>query len=277
MPAARKASPRRPVKKSRQNEKVLRPIHPSAGLTAAYRSKLDALIEEMANSVDYWLKASYKANEPCIAQDELPASALRAAIRKLTRRWTRKFNEAAPKLADYFATAVEKRSSTALRNILKEAGFTVEFHLTSAQRDIINATVNQNVSLIRSIPSQYFTQIEGAVMRSVQAGRDLGSLAKELEQHYGVTKRRAAFIARDQNSKATSAMSRSRRLELGLDESEWMHSGGGKHPRPTHIAMNRKRFKTSQGMWDPAVKRYIHAGEEPGCRCIERAVIKGFS
>lgn len=259
------------------NEKVLRPVHPSAGLTAAYRSKLDALIEEMVASVNYWLSASFKANEPNIAQDELPATALKAALRKLTRRWQKRFNEAAPKLADYFSQAVEKRSSTALKNILKEAGITVEFKMTAAQRDILHATINSNVDLIKSIPSQYMTQVQGAVMRSVQTGRDLGTLAKELEDHYGVTKRRAAFIARDQNNKATSAMDRARRLELGLDESEWMHSGAGKHPRPTHVAMSGKRFKTSQGMWDPAVKRYVFAGCEPGCRCVSRAVVKGFS
>lgn len=270
------SSVRKRLRPTNPNDKVLRPVHPNAGLTAAYRKKLDALIEEMANSVDYWLQASYKANEP-LAQDELPASALKRAIRQLTARWQRKFNEAAPKLADYYATAIEKRSSAALRNILKEAGISVEFKLTAPMRDVLNATVNQNVALIKSIPSEYFTQIEGAVMRSVTVGRDLGSLAKELEEHYGVTRRRAATIARSQNNLATSSMDRVRRLELGLDESQWMHSGGGKHPRPTHVAMSGKRFKTEQGMWDPAVKRYVFAGCEPGCRCVSRAVVKGFS
>jgi len=231
----------------------------------------------MANSVDYWLQASYKANEPRVASDELPASALRAAIRKLTARWQRRFNDAAPKLADYFATAVEKRSSTVLKNILKEAGLTVEFRMTNAQQDILRATIQANVELIKSIPAQYLTQVQGSVMRSVQTGRDLGTLAKELQEHHGVTRRRAAFIARSQNNMATSSMDRARRLELGLDESQWMHSGGGKHPRPTHVAMSGKRFKTEQGMWDPAVKRYVFAGVEPGCRCVSRAVVKGFS
>jgi SPP1 gp7 family putative phage head morphogenesis protein len=268
---------RKRLRPKNPNDKVLRPVHPNAGLTAAYRKKLDALIDEMEASVSYWLSASYKANEPRIAQDELPASALKAAIRKLTARWQKRFNDAAPKLADYYATAIEKRSSAALKAILKESGISVEFKLTSSMRDVLNATVNQNVSLIKSIPSEYFTQIEGAVMRSVTVGRDLGSLAKELEEHYGVTRRRAATIARSQNNLATSSMDRARRLELGLDESQWMHSGAGKHKRPTHVAMSGKRFKTEQGMWDPAVKRYVFAGCEPGCRCVSRAVVKGFS
>jgi uncharacterized protein with gpF-like domain len=274
------ASPaRKHLKPKNPNEKILRPVHPSAGLTAAYRRKLDAMIEEMAASVDYWLSASYKANEPLIAQDELPASALKAAIRKLTARWQRRFNEAAPKLADYFATAVEKRSSTALKNILKEAGFTVEFKMTAAQRDIINATVNQNVQLIKSIPQQFLGQVEQSVMRSVQTGRDLGALSKELQDHFGVSKRRAAFISRSQNNLATAALTRSRQVELGITEAIWMHSGGGKEPRPSHLAAGRSKTKydVKVGWYDPDVGKNIFPGELPNCRCVSRAVVKGFS
>lgn len=274
-----KPARRKRLKPKSPNDKVLRPVHPSAGLTAAYRRKLDDLIEEMANSVDYWLSASYKANEPLIAQDELPASALRAAIRKMTQRWQKRFDEAAPKLAEYFSIAVEKRSSMAMRNILKEAGFTVEFKMTPAMQDIFRATVQSNVELIKSIPAQYLTQVQGSVMRSVQTGRDLGPLAKELQEHFGVTKRRAAFIARSQNNMATASMTRARQVELGITEAIWMHSGGGKHPRPTHLAAGRDKTKydTSKGWLDPAVGKNIFPGELPNCRCVSRSVVKGFS
>jgi uncharacterized protein with gpF-like domain len=265
-------------RKNDPNSKILRPVHPNAGLTAAYRKKLDALIQEMEASVSYWLESAYRNNAP-LAQDELPASALRAAIRKLTARWQRRFNQAAPKLADYFATAVEKRSSAALKSILKEAGFTVDFVMTPAQRDIIGATVNQNVQLIRSIPAQFLGQVEQSVMRSVQTGRDLGALTKELHEHYGVTKRRAANIARSQNNLATAAMTRSRQQEVGIDTAVWMHSGGGKHPRPTHLkaGQEKQRYKVSEGWLDPAVGKRVWPGELPGCRCVSRAVVKGFS
>lgn len=267
------------LKPKSPNDKILRPVHPNAGIAAAYRRKLDGLIEEMANSVDYWLKSAYRNNEPRIAQDELPASALRAAIRKLTSRWQRRFNEAAPKLADYFATAVENRSSDALRKILKDSGISVEFKMTNAQQDILRATIQQNVELIKSIPAQYLTQVQGSVMRSVQTGRDLGTLTKELTDHYGVTKRRAAFIARSQNNMATASMTRARQVELGISEAIWVHSGGGKHPRPTHLAAGRDKTKydTSKGWLDPAVGKNIFPGELPNCKCVSRAVVKGFS
>jgi uncharacterized protein with gpF-like domain len=233
----------------------------------------------MAASVDYWLRSTYRNNEPRIAQDELPASALKAAIRKLTARWQRRFNEAAPKLADYYATAIEKRSSAALRGILKEAGFTVEFKMTPATQDIFRATVQSNVELIKSIPAQYLTQVQGSVMRSVQTGRDLGALSKDLQEHFGVTKRRAAFIARSQNNMATASMTRARQAELGITEAIWMHSGGGKHPRPTHLAAGKSKTKydVKVGWYDPDVGKNIFPGELPNCRCVSRAVVKGFS
>jgi SPP1 gp7 family putative phage head morphogenesis protein len=265
---------RRKLKRDRDGI-VLRPVHPNAGIEAAYRRKLDKLIIEMDHSVQYWLKSSYRANEPEMAQDETPAAALQRAMRKLIRRWQRNFDQAAEDLAKYFAKSVSERSDAALRSILKKGGFTVEFNPTPATRDVIQASVAQNVTLIKSIPQRYLTNVEGAVMRSVQAGRDLGSLSKELQAQYGVTRRRAAFIARDQNNKTTAAITRARQNELGL-EAKWRHSGGGKHPRPTHVAMDGKTYDPKKGMWDPAVQKWIFPGEEPNCRCISVSIVPGF-
>jgi uncharacterized protein with gpF-like domain len=233
----------------------------------------------MAASVSYWLRSAYRNNEPVIAQDELPASALRAAIRKLTQRWQRKFNEAAPKLAAYFATAVQARSDAALKKILRDAGFTVEFKMTSAMRDVLNATINEQVSLIKSIPQHYLTQVEGMVMRSVTTGRDLGQLTKGLQEQFGVTRRRAATIARDQNNKATASFTRVRQMQAGITEAIWVHSGGGRHPRPTHLQAGREkqRYDVSKGWLDPAVGKHIFPGELVNCRCVPKPVIKGFS
>jgi uncharacterized protein with gpF-like domain len=64
-------------------------------------------------------------------------------------------------------------------------------------------------------PSQYFTDVEGLVMRSVQTGRDLGQLTKDLQEQFGVTRRRAAFVARDQNNEATASMTRTRQTSRG--------------------------------------------------------------
>ena len=266
------------MRKDKNNgEKILRPIHANVGVAAEYRQLLERMILRMHESITYWLLANYKANEPVVAQDAVPALELRRTLRRLMRRWNGHWNEAAPKLARYFALSTKKRSDKVLKKILKDAGISVDFVLSDAMRDVLHATVIQNVALIKSIPQQYLQQVEGIVMRSVQTGRDVGQLSKDLQKQFGVTKRRAALIARDQNQKATSALVRVRQLDLGIEEAIWLHSHAGKKPRPTHVAMNGKRYNIKKGIWDSHEKKFVHAGELINCKCISKPIIVGFS
>ena len=200
-------------------------------------------------------------------------------MRKLSRRWLKRFDTMADLLADYFAQSVSARTDAQLKRILKDGGFAVEFKMSRAQRDVLNATVQENVSLIRSIPRQYLTQVEGIVSRSVQTGRDMKALSDDLQKAFGVTKRRAAIISRDQSNKATAMLTRARHLELGITENVWVHSRGGKVPRPTHVkaGLDGVRFDVAKGWYDPAVGEYVWPGTLINCRCVGRPVIKALS
>lgn len=266
-------------RKPKTSDTVLRPLHPNAGIAAAYQKRLETMIEQMHRSITYFISASYRQNTPIMASDASPADALRKSMRELTKRWQSNFDKMSEQMAEYFAQSVEKRSSEALKKIMKDAGWTVEFRLTPAMRDVIDATVNANVALIKSIPAKYLADVEGAVMRSVQAGRDLGSLAKELEDTYGVTKRRAALIARTQNNLATASMNKVRALEAGITTARWQHSNGGKSKRASHVkaSQDKVEYDVAKGWYDPDERKHIQPGELINCRCISRPVIKGFS
>jgi uncharacterized protein with gpF-like domain len=255
-----------------------RPVYPNAGLEAAYRKKLERLVRQMNRSVVYWVKSSYRNNPPdaLMAMDDIiPSSALQRALDRLVRRWLKNFDVASSQLAKWYAISIHKRSDAVLTKILRDGGWSVKFQQTEAMKDIVNATIEQNISLIKSIPQQYLKNVQGDVMRSIQAGRDLGGLSKALQKNYGVTKRRAAFIARSQNNLATGAMVKARQIELGL-KAKWRHSGAGKHPRPTHVKNNGKLYDPAKGWFDPAVKKHIFPGELPNCRCASITVVPGF-
>ncbi len=100
--------------------------------------------------------------------------------------------------------------------------------MTAPMNNALQATIAENVGLIRSIPEKYFTEVEGLVMRSVARGRDLSYLTDELQKRYGITRRRAALIAHDQNNKATSVMQAARQQSLGITQGVWKHSHAGK-------------------------------------------------
>lgn len=264
---------------SRKRDRVLRPIHPNSGIQAMYRQRLGRLIDDMSRSYEHWLRAQYRSKPPVMAQDASPAVELQREISKLGVQWQKRFAYAAPRLARWFATAVERRSMRTLKAILKEGGIAVDFVMTKGMRDVFAATVAENVSLIKSIASQYHTEVEGLVMRSVAAGGDLSFLSKELSHRFGVTARRAKLIAKDQNNKATAVFTRVRQQEAGIEEAVWLHSHGGNEPRPTHLANSGKRYKIAEGWFDPdpKVRRHIWPGELINCRCVPKPVVKGFS
>ena len=253
--------------------KATRPIRPNLGVKMRYQRALIAMIREMAESVDALILAQRKAAPPVQAADETPAAEMEAALRKLVELWNQRFDTIAKKAAALFVLHQAKGVDASFRQALREAGWSIQFKLTPAMQDALDAMIAENVGLIRSIPAQYLQEIEGIVMRNYAAGRNLHQMALEIRARYPVAKRRAMLIARDQSNKCTSIVQRVRMKEIGITEAIWMHSHGGKVPRPTHVAMNGKRYKIGKGMWDSAEKKWIYPGELINCRCTSRAVL----
>jgi hypothetical protein len=248
--------------------KTARAVLPNAGLRARYSARMVALIAEMHNSVIYWLTAAYRDAPPrvaTLAQDATPAQEMQDSFQELVKRWMKRFEDAAPTVAETYLVNAFRGSDTAMRMALKDAGWTVKFTMTPAMRDAFDASLAENVGLIKSIPAEYLQQVEGIVMRSYTVGRDLQTMVKELKALYPKAQNRAVLIARDQSNKSSAIVARTRQLELGLKEAIWLHSHAGKVPRPTHVAMNGKRYLIADGMWDSAIGKWIQPGEEINC------------
>jgi SPP1 gp7 family putative phage head morphogenesis protein len=203
---------------------------------------------------------------------------LRRALEKWGAIWRGRLDDLSLDLSTKFADKTFNATQAQLRASFKAAGLTVAFKPTAASRAAYQAVVAENVNLIRSIPEQYLKDVQTQVWQSVMKGSDLGTLSRQLQKDYDVGHRRAALIARDQNAKAKAVIENTRRKELGITEAIWMHSTAGKEPRPTHVAMDGKRYKLDRGMWDKdkRVQAYIYPGELINCRCVSRAVLPGF-
>ena len=254
---------------------ILPPNRPNAGITTAYQREIDQLVADMHASLVYWVRAAYRKTPPeSMAMDASPARALAKVLAGLRKRWTDNFATRARELALRFVRGSSTHTDTSMAAALKASGITVKFKTTRAQNDALQAQITENMALIKSIAAQHLTQVEGMVMRSVQKGRDLGGLVGEMERAYGVTRRRAAFIARDQNNKATATVTRVRRAELGITEAIWQHSTAGRVPRPSHVAVNGKRFDSQKGMLIEG--EWLQPGEAINCRCFSRSVLPGF-
>jgi uncharacterized protein with gpF-like domain len=258
---------------------TLNPVRPSAPIRIKYEARIFRLLDQMQRSIVHWLSLDYRRNLPEVmvyAQDASPARTMQAAMRKLRKRWLGRFDELAPKMADYFATAVKDRSDRALMSDLRAAGLTVRFKATKAMNDAYQAVIGENVGLIRSIAEQHLTGVETLVMQSVQAGRDLHTLTDGLEKQHGVTRRRAARIALDQNNKATATLTRARHLELGIKEAKWLHSAGGRVPRKEHVDFTGKRYLIAEGHDFGDGEGKVWPGTPINCRCVSVPIVPGF-
>lgn len=229
------------------------------------------MLREIRQDVKILLDTHYPKR---LAQDSL-LDGLSLVLSIFIKRWQSRLESLAPKIADAFLNQSVKHTDKAFQTVLRQEGFTVNFRHTPATRNAFQASLGENVGLIRSIAQQYLDRVENTVWRSVNAGYDMGQLTKELRKDFGVSERRAAFIARDQTNKAKAVIEKERRQELGITDAIWMHSHAGKEPRPSHVAANGKRFNISKGMYLDG--KWVQPGEEINCRCTSRAVIKGFN
>lgn len=262
------------AREPRHSPKTLDPVHPNEGIRTAYQRKLESMIDDLHASLIWWLRSAYRANTPEMAADASPAVELQATMRKLSRRWQRNFDRGAPELAAWFSQNAAARSDAAMQVALKRAGFSVSFKLTAPANDVLQATTFENVGLIKSIAQQHLAAVEQMVMRNVAQGRDLKALTDELEDRFEITRRRAMIIARDQNNKATASIQRVRQKGMGVTEAVWMHSHGGKEPRPSHVAFSGQRYDIEKGAMLDGERCW--PGTAINCRCVSKAVLPGF-
>ena len=271
-------------------KRTLKPIFPPAGIEKEYEKRLKKAVREMEHSVVYWLRAKYRANESRIVGDSATDDLLKA-FRKLLHQWERNFRELAETLPRWFVSKIRGYVAGNLAQQtkpLKDAGlgFNLKFsYMSQRERQTFQAIVKENVNLIKSIARESLTQVEGIVLRNIEAGHDLARMTEELHKQFGVTERRARMIARDQTNKATNNLSRQRLLSYGINKGIWMHTASGKTYRETHAldhtqgGMDGAEYFIDEGCYDPNpnVQDYIQPGELVNCYCVCRPVIPQLS
>ena len=57
-----------------------------------------------------------------------------------------------PKIAEAYVKGAFKASDSAMRMALRDAGVSVKFEMTPAMREALEASLTENVGLIKSIP-----------------------------------------------------------------------------------------------------------------------------
>lgn len=249
------------------------------GVAARYASKLQALTDEMTATTQKEVEALFKHPDvqAHFAMDISPASQARILTNKLKAHFEQLFNSKSQMLANGMASQVDSVSKTNVYASLKElsGGLSLKTDfLTGTMKEFLKGTIAENVSLIKSIPSEYMRKVQGAVLRSITVGKGLPDLQAFFEDQLGVESRRAKNIAIDQTHKAYAGLNTGRMKAAGIKKFEWVHSGGGLHPRPIHEALSGKICSFAKlPIIDDDGTRGI-PGQLINCRCTQVPVIQ---
>jgi len=127
-------------------------------------------------------------------------------------------------------------------------------------REMQELWVSENTRLIKSIPADELSDMEGIIQRGVMNGSSADTIKQQIQERYGVTERRAKLIAVDQIGKANSALTKQRQTDAGISGYKW-RGVLDERERPEHRAREGNSYKWNNPPPDG------HPGQPIRCRC----------
>lgn len=145
-----------------------------------------------------------------------------------------------------------------------------DYYLGEFYKEQLLQWVKENVNLISTIPEDTLDKMQDIVYDGYVNGRTTTQMVKDIQRVYGVSKRHANLIARDQTAKLNGQIQQYQQQDAGIEEYIWCTTGDGR-VRSSHRALNGMKFR-----WDTPPEnsdgRACHPGEDYQCRCIGRPV-----
>lgn len=262
--------------KLKPTEIALPAIEDAKRVEMRYRRDLNKLINRMVKEVKEAIvpvaKIATKSNVEEIKKvtDSVQTDAVSLALSSIKIKYAREVEAYARKTATDFVTENVMANVRKFRSAINAVG---NVSLKAIIEDeflspIVSASIETNVSLIKSIPNQYFDKLEYTLMENLtNPNAQLGSLTEEIQRLTKVTRNRAKTIARDQNSKVNANITQTRQTELGVKKYVWQ-TAEDENVRASHRNNNGKIF-----FWNKPNPITGHPSDDVNCRCIARGVV----
>ena len=123
---------------------------------------------------------------------------------------------------------------------------------------------------------EHINKIEAIVWERMRGGYAPSVIAKDLQKQFGMTRRRAKGIARDQTAKLNGELTSARSQAAGLKYFRSVHSGDGR-VGDDHRAAAKRDVGYGPGVyrWDNPPKEGIPGrAKRPYCRCTASPVFE---
>lgn len=276
---------------NRPKRRSAKPIKPNDDVEAYYRRQLKSLVRAMQRSVEQNVLPVLKRVKPEYTTDawsddvetSLQAAWAPFATAAMESVYRRLADDVVNRMADQttasIVRSVDRSVGVNLRPVFEQ----------QPMRDYMNVAINENVSLIRSLPDEYYKRIRTIVYDGVAGKESPTSIAEQIQEGTGISRRRANTIATDQTGKITSQVTERRFDQAGIEYYQSIDAGdervtgrpGGRYPNAKiscwgiarrDIGYGKGVYKMSEGAsWGG------ESGLHPGrhhirCRCISKPV-----
>lgn len=238
-----------------------------------YNQTLQRIINAVKKDIDERLIPAIEAAAPEYVADAWGMD-IQGVIDALLTKWTsRPFRRLAERLASSFV-----RTALSIVDRQQKRSFGIDVLQDSPEiRATMEAAAIQNANLIKSIPERYLNNVANSVLTNMRTGLLPREVAKQIEDEYGVTQRRARFIARDQTAKINGELTKQRQIDAGYEYFRWL-SSDDERVRAGHREIAEADVGYGKGIyrWDdlPTNERgeRIQPGSDFQCRCSSRPV-----
>jgi SPP1 gp7 family putative phage head morphogenesis protein len=150
----------------------------------------------------------------------------------------------------------------------------VKQEISPSQRALLDSTLTNNLELdIKNFASEFIPDLRQQVEQNLLNGGRTDRLADIIESRYGVSRRKAEFLADHETGMLTAKYAQIQAEEIGSTEYVWSTSRD-ERVRPDHQELDGRRFSYSS---PPITNRATGARNNPGedfrCRCVAMPII----
>jgi hypothetical protein len=219
------------------------------------------------------------------------------AIRGVSQRFvTPLFDAQVQRVAASTISRAEADNAEDFRNSINRA-VGIDFELITrpkGMQDYLEASIAENVNLIKSVKTEYFQKVETIVLGGMKSGAAPSVIARQIQEQTGITARRAKLIARDQMSQINADLTEKRQAAAGIEYYKSEDAGdvrvsgnpAGKYPNAkiSCYGIARQDIGFGEGVYKVGVGATWagQTGLKPGkhhplCRCVAISMIPGVN
>lgn len=261
-------------------KKIASPVKSLRGLELQYQKEINKLGRMLIGAIKENLLPFLKASQSMYALDNM-SSQLHVIFNRLNAQFTGNIiasfaqNTAAP-IIEKIAKNNKKKFD---RSVNKATGIDLgPIITTEGLEDFMSMNINKNVSLIKTLPTEYFKQIEVIVNNGIISGARYSTIAKEITSKIGSANSKLAnrikTIARNEVQTINSQLTLRRSESLGIKKGIYRTSED-ERVRKCHSELNNVEFDLKKGAWSKSCGKFIQPGiTDINCRCSYSPVIE---